>query len=261
MKKLLFLLALCLLLCGCNPRGRQSSDNFVPPDAEQLPSGVTPASRPPKTSESHAEMPAAVGVDRVKIDWEKEGEYDYSREIIYYSYRVPYLDFPTEYANRCSLEIERLFRNPAEESLEEMEAYRPPQVETVDFTADVCGEVLSVRVFRRDTDGAMMTKVYSIHAVTGEAVTPEQFLEAVGLEGDDPVKTLTDAVRARFEAKFAGRYTVTDVEYTTALTRTLEPLAQPEQLSMYLTENGFLKIAVEMFDPSGASGIEEITLP
>ena len=249
MKKLLFLLALCLLLCGCNPRGRQPSDDFVPPDAEQLPSGVTPASRPPKTSESHAEMPAAVGVDRVRIDWERSGEYDHSREIIYYSYRVPRLDFPTEYANYCSLEIERLFRGPAEESLEEMEQYRPPQVVTVDFTADVKGDVLSVRVFRKDTDDSVMSKTYSIHAVTGEAVTPEQFLKAVGLEGDDPVKTLTDAVRARFEARFAGRYTASD------------PLAHPEQLSMYLAENGFLEIAVEMFDPGGGSFVEEITLP
>ena len=261
MKKTLLLLILCLALTGCNPLGRRPSDDFVPADANQLPSTYETSARPSAPAETHAQPPAAVGEARVKVTLDREGEYDRSRELIRYRYRVPYLDFPTEYANQCNLEIERLFYVPAEESLEEMEQYRPPIVQTVDFTTDVHGDVLSVRVNRLDVDGSLTPAVYSIHAETGEAVSPEQFLAAVGLEDQDPIRILTNAVQTRFESKYAGRYSASDLEYTTALSRTLEPLAQPGQLRMYLTEAGALHIAVELFDPRGGSTVEEISLP
>ena len=261
MKKLVLLFVLCLLLAGCNPRSRQPSENFVPSGRPSSnPESQTPGETAGAITPS-GEEERPLGGGTVKEVFFQEGDYTYKGTEYHYSYSIPMVDLPSDYAMGCNQEIELRFGNPIRESLSDMERFEPLVVQTVKYTEDVFGSVLTVRVYETDVDGGESQGIYSLNAVTGEEPTYQEFLAAAGLQESRIPELLTDAVTLRYRELVGNRFRETDPRYTAALSQSLGALADPSLLYRHLTEDGKLAIYVTVYDPAGGSDLQEFILP
>lgn len=262
MKKLLLLSCLCLLLAGCNPRSRQPSENYIPSDghaaaAEQQ----NPSSTEKPTVQPGGEDLDGPGAGTVKQVLFREGDYTYGGAAVHYSYALPMVDLPSDHAMGCNQEIEFRFGNPIREALSEMEHAEPLSVQTVRYTEDRYGSVLTVRIYRTDVDGEESQGIYSLNAVTGDAPTYQEFLAAAGLQENRLPELLNQAVTVRFRETVGDRFRESDSRYQTALNQTLNGISDPSLLNMHLTEDGKLAIYVTVFDPEGGSDLQQLILP
>lgn len=260
MKKALpWLLALLLLLAGCELRNRRPSSDFVPSGTPAAAPGAAANGAPQGSGTVPA--PSASAGDAVKTVFRAEAETLPVYGGVLCHYEVPFLDLPGVYAAGCNQEINERFETPARASLEAVQANRAPVITTVDYTWDVRGGVLTLRLHRRDLDGSEQWGIYSVDAETGEKVPVAVFCEAAGIPADGLHAALQAAVEERFRTIVGGKYAEQALPYTTALTQTLSSLADLSALSMHLTEDGRLSIAVPTVDPDGGRSTEEIILP
>ena len=238
MKRLALLLALLLFLSGCDLRNRRPSEEFISdgsvPPAQARTSA--PAAPPAQTGFLPAEWDGAV-----KTVLAKEGTFFGAKEIAY-SYRIPFLDL-------------------AQKSLAQMEQGKPPVVQRVDFTSDLHGTVLSLRLHRLDTDGAESWGTYCVDRSTGAKPTLSAFCEASGVPEGEVPQRLREAAEELTRETAGERYKADDLEYTTALTLTLSGLAEPAALPMHLRADGSLCFVITLYHPGGGTTAEEIALP
>lgn len=257
MKRLALLLALLLFLSGCDLRNRRPSEEFISdgsvPPAQARTSA--PAAPPAQTGFLPAEWNGAV-----KTVLAKEGTFFGAKEIAY-SYRIPFLDLADAYAMGCNQEITARFEADAQKSLAQMEQGKPPVVQRVDFTSDLHGTVLSLRLHRLDTDGAESWGTYCVDRSTGAKPTLSAFCEASGVPEGEVPQRLREAAEELTRETAGERYEADDLEYTTALTLTLSGLAEPAALPMHLRADGSLCFVITLYHPGGGTTAEEIVLP
>lgn len=253
-------LAAALLLTGCDLRNRRPSSDYVPSDAAN---GTPAQSAQPTVPAPGRTEPVGPGPDQpgepVRTVLSESGVYrgDFS-----YSYRIPFLDLPDAYAMGCNGEISERFDAPAHAALEAMRDRRDPELASVDFTWDVFGSVLTLRVRKVAADPpAEELGIYCVNAATGAKPTLAAFCEAAGIQPERLPDLLQEAVRIRFRELAGTKYAETDSEYTTALTLTLSRLADPSALPMTMTEDGRLSVAVSFSLPSGGSLTDALILP
>lgn len=260
MKRLLLCLGLCLLLTGCTFRSRQSSEQFIPTGS--LPEQTRPAVGPVSTDV--VALPSQAG-GAVKTVISEEGEYEYERTTIRYSYRLPFVDLSGGYALACNQEIETNFGDPIRDSLEAMEQFRKPVVQTVSYQADLVGPVLTLRIMRTDVDGdelpdEVYSVRYSLNATTGEKAVRADFLAAAGLTEERFLELLTQQTAVRFY-QLTDAYQPTDPVCAAAYDQTIRSLSDPENLELYFTENGKLAVEITVTHPEGYLTREEVLLP
>ncbi len=261
MKKLLLLACLCLLLAGCNPRSRQPSENFVPSDWAATPQqGQNPAGTgsPADGSGTGWNGPSGGIVKQVFFE---EGDYTCDGTTLHYSYAIPMVDLPSDYAMGVNQEIELRFGNLIRDSLENKERLEPMDVQTVRYSEDVYGSVLTVRIYQTDADGGESQGVYSLNAVTGDAPTSEEFLAAAGLQEKQVSDLLAEAIAVRIRELVGNRYRDPDPRYSAAVTRTQEQASNPNLLHMHLTEDGRLAVYVTVYLPDNSTDLQEFILP
>ena len=248
------LLLLCVILCGCDLRNRQSSEDFVP-------TGDVGAYEPPRGEDAPgAELnPGEAGMNRVKTVLSERGEYIYAYPAIEYSYELPFIDLAGAHAVGCNQEIESRFGQPIRESLAAMEQKRDPVVKTVAYTNYIFGNVLTLRVERTDTDGTQSEAIYSVDAKTGEKVSAEAFCEAVGLKKDQLKERVQRAAEERLRV-LSGTVDSENPDYLLAVTQTMSLLSNVDYLNLYLNPDGKLVCIAEIFTPSGGDGMEELIL-
>ena len=262
MKRLLLFACLCLLLAGCNPRSRQPSENYIPSDAHAATSGQQAPSGPEKpTSQPDGEEWTGPGIGTVKQVYFREGDYTWGGDTVHYSYALPMVDLPSDFAMGCNQEIEFRFGNPIREAVADMEHSEALTVQTVRYTQDVFGSVLTVRIYRTDVDGAESQGIYSLNCVTGDEPTYEEFLAAAGLKEEQVPELLSSVVTVRFREKTEGRVRELDSRYQTALNQTLGGISDPSLLNRHLTEDGKLAIYATVYDPEGGSDLEMFIVP
>lgn len=258
MKRLLPLLALILLLAGCDLRNRRPSSDFVPSSPPGGQQSVSTAHHTEANPTAPGPAPVSSG-EAVRTVLSESGVFD--RDFSY-SYQVPFLDLPDGYAMGCNREISERFDAPANEALEAMQNGMTPELSSVSFTWDVRGSVLTLRVRKTSVDPpAEEQGVYCVNAATGAKPTLAEFCEAAGVPAESFSAALQEAARARLRELAGAKYKETDSEYTTALTLTLSRLADPAALPMTLTEDGRLSVIVTVSTPAGGSSTEALILP
>lgn len=253
MKHLLpILLALLLLLVGCDLRNRQNSENFMPTDTW---GNIPHATVLPQAGNSTNQRENST----VKTVLSYEGEIPLSSPITTYSYRLPMIDLAGAQACGCNQEIENRFGTLIRQSMQAMERYEQPTLECLSFVTFTRGDILTLRIDRRDTDGATAKAYYTVNSLTGDAVSVSALFEAAGISGK-PEAVLNEAVLELFTSRF-GSTEDASTAVTTALNRTQAALSPLTASRMHLTEDGRLTVALELFSPDGGSSMEELLLP
>lgn len=257
MKRLACLLALLLLLAGCDLRNRRPSEAFISdaPAPSAQARTAAPANPPAQTGFLSGDWDGAV-----KTVLDEQGTFPGVKEIAY-SYRIPFLDLADAYAMGCNQEITNRFEADAQESLAQMERGKQPVVQQVDFTSDLHGTVLSLRLHRLDVDGEETWGTYCVDSTTGAKPSLTAFCEAAGVPEAELPQRLRDAADELTRESAGDRYDADDPEYTTALTLTLSGLAEPAALPMHLRADGSLCFVITLYHPGGGASAEEIVLP
>ena len=196
MKRLLLLLLILVLpLVGCELQNRQDSEDFIPTgtynyrSSEADPAGPgDPASRPTNT---------------VKTVRSYSGEIPMTKPARYYSYELPMIDLSGAHAAGCNQDIESFFGLLIEQSLDAMKNYQEPILERLSYTTFTRAGILTLRVDRRDYDGASNQAWYTVDKETGEAVSVKRLFAAAGISGD-PETALNEAVLDCFTARYGA---------------------------------------------------------
>lgn len=267
MRKLLPALLLCLLLSACDLRNRQSSDYYAPMGGVDLPDGAgrvendpaqLPETLPGQSGQTQdPELERSQGAIKTVLSY--QGQIPMTDPLRYYSYALPMIDLPGSYAAGCNQELERVFGELINQSLEAMERYETPILESLSFTSYSLDGILTLRVDRRDSDGSSSEAYFTVKESNGEQASVKELLAAAGLEGDLE-SLLTKAITARFENRY-GAVTAGDTAATTALTKTLAEIPQIGAQRMHLNADGRLTVAVNLYSPTGNADTEELVLP
>ena len=256
LKCLLALLALVLLLPGCDLRNRQSSERFIPTGpAESAPETEGRAAEPTKAP------PANPGGEKVKTVWSARGTYERTNPAISYSYEIPFIDLPGGQAAGCNLEIDNRFGVPAREAVKAMERFEAPDVKSISYHTYVRGDVLTLWVVRVDVDGASSHGVYSVLAETGAAPAPADFCRAAGISTEELLPRVREAAEQAVRERCGESWDEDDVACRTAMTKTLAQFADPADLRLYLAERGGLVALAPVYDRAGTAAVEELPVP
>lgn len=252
MKRLLPLLLAVLLLTACDLRNRQDSESFIPTGTYNHGDSViysSPVNDPAGSQQKNV----------VKTVQSYAGEIPLSHPTRTYSYELPFIDLGGAHAAGCNQDIENFFGILIRQSLDAMERYEDPILERLSYSSFTRSGILTLRVDRRDLDGAENQAWYTVDAATGEAVSVERLFAAAGITGE-PAAVLNEAVLSRFTAKY-GPLEGSSADVTTAWNRTQGSLSPLTANRMHLNENGSLTVACEFFSPDGGSSVTELVLP
>lgn len=254
MKRTVGILLILLLLSGCSLRNHQSSEDFFPTGTQQT-------LFPPEWTQGPGQEDPLQPQEKalVRCIQSFEGELPKSSPPRQYSYQLPMIDLWGAQATACNQEIENRFEPLIRQSLEAIRKYEVPVLERLSYSSFLRGDILTLRIDRLDSDGVTGVAYYTVNAETGEAVSVQALFAAAGVEGD-PEKVVNEAAIALFTRRF-GSPEGAETEVTTALNRTQAGLLPLSANRMHLTENGRLKLMLELFDPKGDSTIEELELP
>ena len=252
MKRLLpILLLLLLLLVGCDLRNRRNSEDFIPSDPWE---SIAPTALPPSADDRRLQENGTV-----KTVLSYEGEIPLSSPLKTYSYQLPMIDLAGAQAFGCNQEIETRFGTLIRQSMQAMKRYEQPTLERLSFITFTRGDILTLRIDRRDTNGETARAYYTVNSRTGDQVSVSALFEAAGITGT-PQTIINEAVTAFFTARF-GETEGASIAVTTALNRTQAALLPLTSNRMHLTEDGHVTVAFELFSPDGGSSMEELLLP
>ena len=252
MKRLLPLLLSLLLLAGCGLFGGEESESLFPMESYEY--ANRPAYTVPNQDPAQSQQKTTV-----KTVQSYTGEIPLTEPARSYSYELPFIDLAGAHAAGCNQDIENFFGTLIRQSLDAMERYEDPILERLSFSSFTLSGILTLRVDRRDFDGAENQAWYTVDAETGEAVSVERLFAAAGITGE-PAEVLNDAVLASFTARF-GALEGADAAHTTAFNRTQGALSPLSANRMHLNQNGSLTVAFELFAPDGGSSVVELVLP
>ncbi len=258
MRRLLPVLALLVLLAGCDLKNRESSAHFIPSGPRPTQAAETQATQTPAPPQVTA-LPSQAG-GAVKTVLDQSGTYAYADQTLAYRYRLPYIDLPGAWAMACNREIDDRFLTPAQTALADMEAYQPVDLQTVDYTADVQGPILTLRLYSRTAGGGTASAVYSVLLADGTKVPGQTFLDQAGLSREELTRRAMAAAEQWYAAAYGSMEQQSPVNYRDNLDRTLDPSAFTEELPMYLTEDGRLTVIATVYDLSGAPRAVELVL-
>lgn len=255
MKRLLLLFLVLFLvlppLGGCEVMEGEETDDLFPADSYNWHSQAytSPIYDPGASTQKNV----------VKTVQSYTGEIPLSDPVRTFSYELPFIDLAGSHAAGCNQDIENFFGILIQQSLDAMEHYEDPILERLSYSSFTRSGILTLRVDRRDYDGAENQAWYTVDAETGEAVSVERLFAAAGISGD-PAAVVNDAVLARFTSKY-GALAGSDTAHTTAWNRTQEALSPLTANRMHLNANGSLTLAFELFAPDGGSNVVELVLP
>lgn len=254
MKRLIWILPLVLLLtllAGCEV-DMNGTENALPDETYYPVTGYWSGSE-------GADPNAPQEKNVVKTVLSYENELPFSVQTVTCSYRLPFIDLPGAEAAACNQELEARYGTLIRQSMDAIEKYQDPVLQTLSFTSYTLESVLTLRVERVDMDGDRSVVYYTVDASSGDAVSLEALFAAAKLSGK-PQVLVDQAVQKLFTKRF-GPLDPDDTAYTTALNRTQSAASPVDVSRMHLTEDGRLALTVELFVPNGGSSFEELILP
>lgn len=248
MKRLIPVLLVLLLLCGCDLRNRQDSANFIPtgtdPAAEQAPTESTQL--PPADTE---QVLPGLGGGLIKEIYKASGQWPQDHPELGYFYRIPFIDLQGPYVDGCNREIDQRFRKAARDAMEAMDRYETPEVVSIDYTVGFFGTVVSLEITQTDAAGRPAFAIYNFDAETGEGVERDRLLRAAGFTAKELETLLPKAAEREFRRQFGSQERLSPVAFADALDKTLELDAQT--VTVFLTSGGRLKALVPLCDLAG----------
>lgn len=253
------ILALMLLLGGCNLQNRRPSSDFVPATE------ATEATRPPETEPTEPTREAVTETASPEVAVREtvnlSGSYmDRYGKKYEYSFHVPYIDSESGYAQGCNREIDTTFGRPVEAARKAMEEQSPLEIRSVDYTTRLRSGMLTVYVTMYDTENEKIRAVYTLDQKTGEAVESARMIAWAELSEEEFLSDAEAAIGAAHMALYNPDGTADPVKYEAARGKTLAEGVVSAQMPLYIDEDDRLVLLVEMYDLAMGRHIEPVRL-
>lgn len=254
MKKRLIILAviLVLLLSGCDLRNRRPSSDFIP--ATNAPRPTSPKQETEAT-EPEQEIKELTRHSVRTVLSESETYVDIYGNEWTYSFRLPFVDFPTREASQCNNEIDRLFRREISGQKTLAETGQPLTIPTIEYACYYTGTLITVNVWKEETTGDITRSVYCFRP-SGTMATSGEILDAVWMDPDEFMIKLQELVEKRYKKDNKG--SEDEVTYERYYERTMEMIEDVEDVTLYADEEDKVYALVKIYDAFG--GLSQIEL-
>ena len=254
---LLAALLLSSMLAGCDLQNRKPSSEFVPDMSGYEPPEWTIPPEPETTAPKETVVMQAVVRDATVAAGTYVDRYgnEYS-----YSYRVPYIDAESRYAQGCNREIDQQFSSPVNTARAAMADGGTISLLTVDYTTRLRDSFLTLYVTKTDVEGEESRAIYTVNSVDGSEVLPETMLAYLGLDDETFLEAARRTVEAFFEETYGDYTWDMQIQYSRSRERTLNENNFTMSLPFYLEEDDDLVIVAPVYDLAGERHSETLVV-
>lgn len=256
MKKhiILSVLFLLLLCSGCQLKNRQPSSDFVPSTHATR---EAPEETETQPSDATAEPAAKVLTQHsIRMIASEEDSYvDIYGNTWKYTFRIPFVDYPTREVSDCNNEIDKHFRQIMDAQKKLVTSGQPLKTSRIDYECYYTGNLITLNIHTENTDNTLERTVYCFRS-DGTMAVGSEILKAVWMDEEDFLAKLRELLEARYIKENAADIEV--VTYDTNLQKTLDQVTTADEITLYADAEDKIFVLIPLYDARGGSSQIEL---